>query len=215
MGKTSSIAPPTASSFGTKNNAVSPRGGGNGMTAQGMGLANKISIFRILLVPGLVASLVYYSPDRDYLRFVALGLFLTGAVSDAVDGFLARRWNQQTELGTLLDPIADKCLILGALISCSVIHGLPDWMRIPAWFNLLVISRDALLIAGAFVLFLMRGRWSVQPSRLGKCTTFAQMLVLLSVLLALPIKEPLILVAAVFTVLSAINYIRMGARALG
>ena len=185
------------------------------MTAQGMSLANKISIFRILLVPGLVASLIYYSPDRDYLRFVALGLFLIGAISDAVDGFLARRWNQQTELGTLLDPIADKCLILGALISCSVIHGLPDWMRIPAWFNLLVISRDALLVAGAFVLFLMRGRWTVQPSRLGKCTTFSQMLVLISVLLALPIKDALLVMAAVVTVLSAISYIRLGVRALG
>ena len=180
-----------------------------------MNLPNKISIFRILLVPGLVASFVYYHPDRDILRFVALTLFLIGIVSDAVDGFIARRHNQQTELGVLLDPIADKFLILSALISCSVIRGLPDWMRIPAWFNLVVISRDVLLVAGTIVLFAIQGRWSVRPSRLGKCTTFAQMLVIPAVLLGLPVKGPLILVAAVLTVLSAISYIRTGIRVLG
>ena len=84
-----------------------------------MSLANKISVFRILLVPGMIAALVYYHPTRDGLRFVALGLFIIGIASDAIDGFLARRHNQQTELGTLLDPIADKCLIVSALISCS------------------------------------------------------------------------------------------------
>ena len=185
--------------------------GGHGRSE--MSLANKISIFRILLVPAIVASLIYYHPQRDWLRLVALGLFMLGAASDAVDGYLARRQQQQTELGTLLDPIADKCLILSALISCSAIHGLPDSMRIPAWFNLVVISRDVLLIAGAAVFFIIRGQWSVRPSWLGKWTTFAQMLVVLSVLLGLPWTHPLIMAAAVLTILSAITYVRMGIRA--
>lgn len=180
-----------------------------------MSLANKISIFRILLVPGIVASLIYYHPDRDWLRFVALGLFVVGTASDAIDGYFARRHNQQTELGTLLDPIADKFLILSALISCSVIHGLPAWMRVPAWFNLVVISRDVLLISGALVLFVIRGRWSVRPSRLGKWTTFAQMLVIPSVLLGWPVTMALIGIAAALTALSAISYVRMGIRVLG
>ena len=180
-----------------------------------MNLPNKVSIFRILLVPGIIASLVYYHPERDGLRFLALGLFLIGIASDAIDGFLARLQHQQTELGTLLDPIADKFLILGALISCSIIHGLPAWMRVPAWFNLIVISRDVLLVAGAIVLFVIRGRWSVRPSRLGKWTTFVQMLVIPAVLLGLPVKLPLIAVAALLTVLSAIHYVRMGIRVLG
>ena len=180
-----------------------------------MGLANKISIFRILLVPAVVACLLYYHPQRDWLRFVALGLFLLGIISDAADGFLARRHNQQSELGTLLDPIADKSLILSALISCSIIKGLPAWMRLPAWFNLIVISRDALLVAGAVVLFVIKGRWTVQPSRLGKLTTCFQMLVVPAVLLALPLRDPLVMLAAILTVLSAISYIRQGIRALG
>ena len=180
-----------------------------------MSLANKISILRILLVPAVVGSLVYYHPSRDGLRFVTLGLFLVGMATDALDGLIARTQNQQSELGTLLDPIADKLLILGTLISCSIIRGLPEWMRIPAWFNLLVISRDALLVTGAVVLFAMRGSWSVRPSLLGKWATFAQMLVIPTVLLGLPMKAPLILLAAVLTVLSTVDYVRVGVRLLG
>ena len=166
-------------------------------------------------MPGVIASLVYYHPEREWLRFVALTLFVVGIASDALDGLIARRHNQQTELGTLLDPIADKALILSALISCSMIRGLPGWMRIPAWFNLIVISRDALLVTGTLVLFVIKGRWSVRPNRLGKWTTCAQMLVIPTVLLGLPVKLPLIAIAAVLTVCSAIAYVRLGIRALG
>ena len=180
-----------------------------------MSLANKISIFRLLLVPGIVASLVYYHPERDWLRFLALGLFVIGIISDAIDGFLARKQNQQTELGTLLDPIADKFLILGALISCAAIRGLPAWMRVPAWFNLIVISRDVLLISGTVVLFLIKGRWNVRPSRLGKWATCLQMFVIPSVLLGLSVTPVLIGAATVLTVLSAITYVRMGIKVLG
>ena len=180
-----------------------------------MSLANKISVFRILLVPAIVASLLYYHPSRDSLRFLALGLFIIGMASDAIDGFLARRQRQESELGTLLDPLADKALILSTLISCSVISGLPPWMRIPAWFNLIVISRDVLLVAGAIILFLLKGRWSVRPSLLGKTATCAQMVVIPSVLLALPLTRNLLLLAAGLTVLSAISYVRSGVRALG
>ena len=180
-----------------------------------LSLPNTISVFRLLLAPAIVASLVYYHPERDWLRFLTLGLFVIGVLSDAVDGFLARWQHQQTELGTLLDPIADKFLILSTLISCSVIHGLPSWMRVPAWFNLIVISRDVLLVAGTIVLFILQGRWQVRPSRLGKWTTFTQMLVVPSVLLGLPAASALIGLAAVLTVLSAASYIRMGLRVLG
>ena len=185
------------------------------LKSKGIGLANQISLGRILLVPAIVACLVYYAPHREGLRLLALGLFLLGMASDAVDGFLARRHNQQTELGTILDPIADKCLILGTLISCSAIRGLPLGMKIPAWFNVVVISRDVVLIVGTLLLFAMRGQWSVRPSRLGKWTTFMQMLVIPTVLLGLTIKTPLLILAATLTVLSGISYLRVGVRLLG
>lgn len=180
-----------------------------------MSLANKITVFRILLVPAIVASLVYYHPQRDWLRFVALGIFILGTISDALDGTIARLYNQQSELGILLDPIADKLLILSTLISCSIIRGLPDSMRIPAWFNLVVISRDALLITGAVITFAIQGKWRVKPSMLGKWTTAFQMAVIPTVLLGLPVKQHLLLAAAALTVASAVGYIRTGIRTLG
>ena len=177
-----------------------------------MNLPNKISIFRLLLVPAIVASLVYYAPDRDGLRFLALALFCVAMVSDAVDGYIARRQGLQTELGRVLDPIADKCLILATLISCSVINGLPEWMRVPAWFNLIVISRDAFLVAGTLVLFVFTGKFSVQPSRLGKIAVALQMSVVPIVLLGWPIKGPLLIGVAIMTVCSGIAYVRRGTR---
>ena len=179
-----------------------------------MSLANKISILRILLAPCIVAALLYYSPSRDSLRYLALGLFVVGILSDALDGFVARSKREQSQLGTLLDPIADKCLILSTLISCSVIHGLPNWMRIPAWFNLIVISRDVILIAGTFVIFFSQGRWAVRPSRLGKWAIASQMLVVPTVLLQLPMKWPLLALASTLTILSGVEYLRRGIRLL-
>ena len=180
-----------------------------------MSIPNQLTIIRILLAPCLVGCLVYYHPNRDWFRFLALGLFAFGMLTDALDGFIARSTNQRTELGTLLDPIADKLLILSALISCSIIHGLPESMRLTAWFNLVVISRDALLVFGSIFLFLLKGKWHAQPSWLGKCTTAAQMAVIPALLLQLPVKPQVILVATVLTLLSGIDYIRDGIRLLG
>ena len=177
-----------------------------------MSLANKISLFRILLVPLFVASLLYYHPDRDGLRYVTLALFLIGVISDALDGFVARSQGQQSKLGAILDPVADKFLILSALISLSTIHGLPLWMHVPAWFNLIVISRDAFLIVGTLMLFLFTGKVQVQPSPLGKTAVALQMCVVPAVLLGWAIKDPLLIIAAVCTVCSGIAYVRYGVR---
>ena len=179
-----------------------------------MGLANKISIFRILLVPGIVALLVYYRPGHETLRYVAVTLFFLGMLTDAADGFVARSKRQQSQLGTILDPIADKLLILSVLISLSTIRAIPDWMRIPAWFNLIVISRDAILVFGTMLLFAFTGKLAVQPSPLGKVTVVAQMLVIPVVLLNLPVKAGMLIIAATLTVLSGIGYIRKGSQLL-
>lgn len=180
-----------------------------------MSIPNQLAIMRILLAPCMVACLVYYHPDRDWLRFLALGLFAFGMLTDALDGLIARMANQRTQLGALLDPIADKLLILTTIISCSVIHGLPESLRLPAWFNIVVISRDALLVSGAIMMFFMRGKWSVSPSWVGKCTTVAQMSVIPVLLLQLPIKQHVIILAAILTVFSGVGYIRSGIRLLG
>ena len=179
-----------------------------------MTLANKISVMRILLVPVFAASLVYYNPVHDQLRYVSVGLFLLGVASDAIDGFIARAQNQHTELGRVLDPIADKLLILTGLIGLSTIRAIPPEMRIPAWLNLVVISRDVVVVTGTMLLFGFTGKWLVRPSWVGKTAVGAQMLVVLVVLLRWPMKLEVMMVAAVLTVLSGIGYVRDGMRAL-
>ena len=179
-----------------------------------MNLANRISLFRIFLVPCVVASLIYYHPTRDVLRYVTIGLFILAICSDALDGFIARRLRQRSQLGRILDPIADKLLVLSMIISLSTIHGLPSWMRIPAWFNLIVISRDAILVAGTFLILSLTGHLPVRPSRLGKCAIVSQMAVILAVLVQAPITFPLLVLSAILTISSGIDYIRAGAHHL-
>jgi len=180
-----------------------------------MNLPNKISLFRILLVPCIVASLLYYHPSRDGLRYVTLALFVIGVLSDALDGFIARTTHQQSPLGAVLDPIADKLLILGTLISLSAIHGLPAMMRIPAWFNLIVLSRDAVLLVGTILIILFTGSsFPVKPNMLGKCTSVSQMLAIPTALLGITsaAKTGLLIAAALLTIASGISYVRIGAR---
>jgi len=89
-----------------------------------MNFANKISIFRILSVPFFIACLLYYSVERDYLRYLALVIFILAVISDAVDGYVARKSKLQSKAGLVLDPLGDKLLLMGAFIFLSPISKL-------------------------------------------------------------------------------------------
>src|SRR3990167_6283888 len=78
--------------------------------------ANKITIARILAVPFFISTVLYYHPARDHLRYAALGIFLFAVISDVIDGYVARTRNQRTRAGAILDPIADKLLLMSAFI---------------------------------------------------------------------------------------------------
>ena len=177
-----------------------------------MSLANKLSLFRILLVPAFVLCLVYYRPgELEKLRYLALALFLIGVVTDAVDGYVARAERQATRLGAILDPAADKLFLVTAFLSLSLISTLPQEYRLPPWVPILVISRDLLIVFGWLLIVLITGDLQAQPSRLGKATTFFQMLTIVSVLLGGLVFARFILWAAmVLTVLSGIGYVRRG-----
>ena len=82
----------------------------------GLNLANKITIGRILLIPVFIAVLVSYAPERDYLRWWALGIYLLAEATDVIDGYIARRYYQKTKAGSILDPLADKFFFISALI---------------------------------------------------------------------------------------------------
>ena len=184
-------------------------------------LANKITILRILGVPVFVLMLVYYTVGlaqgnaQEIHRKLALAMFVLLAVTDAVDGYFARSRNEITPLGRLLDPIADKALLLSGLILLTrpSLHGLTP--HIPIWFTLLVISRDVVLILGSIIIHALVGHVEVKPRVFGKLATFFQML---TIVLVLASAQRFFLacvgVAGAFTLAAGILYIFDGMRQL-
>lgn len=136
-----------------------------------MNFANKISTFRILSVPFFIASLVYYSPSRDYLRFVALFIFVLGVISDAVDGYIARKSKQQSKAGLILDPLGDKLLLMSAFVCLYMVNEFPAQIKFPLWVTLVVISRDLIILLGATLIYVIKQNVEVFPTKWGKFTT--------------------------------------------
>jgi len=180
-----------------------------------MNMANRISIVRILLIPFFIAAVIYYSPQHDYLRFLALGIFLIAVISDGLDGYIARAKNQKTILGSYIDPIADKLLLLTAFICLSIGNNFPSEYNLPAWVVLTVISRDVIIVLGSVVVYLVKGHLEIIPSKLGKVTTFFQMLAVICVLLHFKYLFVAWDTAVAFTVLSGMGYLKRGSRLLG
>ncbi len=172
-----------------------------------MTTANKVSLFRILLVPVFIGFAVYYGQSvaeghaDEMLRLGTIGVFALAAIGDAFDGWLARRFNQKTRLGAVLDPLADKLLMVSAVI---VLSFTPWPQRFPIWFPLTLLSRDVLSSMGAGVIYYMNGTVRIRPHWTGKVATGAQITALLWVML--DIRTPSAIwsagVAAVFTFVS-------------
>ncbi|MBP7216704.1 MAG: CDP-alcohol phosphatidyltransferase family protein [Candidatus Omnitrophica bacterium] len=175
-----------------------------------MNFANKVSTFRILSVPFFVACLIYYSPTRDYLRFIALAIFVLGVISDAVDGYIARKGKQVSKAGAVLDPLGDKLLLISAYICLFARQDLPAGIFFPLWLTLIVISRDVIIMLGAMVIFVVKHDINVVPTKWGKFTTTFQMLAVIGVLVQWHFAYVLWWVAVIFTVVSGIDYIRKG-----
>lgn len=182
--------------------------------AAGMSFANKVSIFRIISVPFFVAAILYYQPQRDYLRFAALAVFTLAVFSDFLDGFLARIMQQRTKAGTVLDPLADKVLLSCAFIFVYLNPNFPLNINVPLWLVIIVLSRDLLILFGSAVIYVTKNELILTPSRWGKYTTFFQMLTIVSVLLQFKATHYIIFFAAFFTLCSAIDYLRKGLKVL-
>ena len=172
--------------------------------------ANKITLCRIVAVPFFIAAVLYYTPDREFLRYSALGIFLFAVISDAVDGYIARTRHQKTRAGAILDPLADKMLLMSAFIclfktgeNFSVVH-------FPLWLIVAVISRDAILLIGALLIYVICGDLSIEATFLGKASTFFQVCVVLGMLLQIPSSTILWHFTVVFSALSGVDYIRKG-----
>lgn len=190
-----------------------------------MTTANKITIVRIMMIPAFVTLAIYYGQSiqegapLEWQRFAAIAVFLLAAASDGLDGYVARRYNQRSNLGIILDPIADKGLLLSGIITLSISNWSlndPQYGKFPAWFPVLVISRDAVILVGSAVLHLLNGRVKVRTSWTGKVATFLQMAALAWVMLQLrffPLPY-VVWAAGFFTFVSGMIYVRDGVRQL-
>lgn len=182
-----------------------------------MTLPNQITIGRILLIPVFVLLAIYYGqsaasghPD-ERLRFATIAIFLTAALSDGIDGWIARRYRLKSPLGAILDPIADKGLMLTAIITLSV----TSWpYELPIWYPVLVIARDVMIVTGVGVIRLLNDRVEIRPTLLGKTSTFLQMFTVSVVMLQWRHCDPVVWASGVVTLLSGIAYLAAGVRLL-
>ncbi len=181
-----------------------------------MTTANKVTIFRILLIPFFVVEVLYYVREGlEVHRWLALATFLFASICDGVDGYIARRFHQRSELGALLDPLADKLLLVSGVVLLSLDNG-QSLARLPLWFAGIIIGRDVLLLVGLIVMHLTMGKPVIRPRWVGKTATVLQMATVIWVLLKLP--EPwlpgLTSAAAVCTGGSGLLYVLDGIRQL-
>ena len=131
--------------------------------------ANQLTILRMAFVPCFVILLIYGHPKS------ATVLFLIAGITDGLDGLLARKLQQRTVLGSLLDPMADKILLTAAFVTLTV-PSLPLVLHIPTWLTVLTISRDVLIAVSVLIIHLQTQHSQFPPSLLGKCTTAVQLL---------------------------------------
>ena len=177
-------------------------------------LANKITVGRILIVPFFIATVMYISPQHGYFRWLALGLFLVAIGSDIIDGYIARNFGQKTKAGAILDPLADKILLISAFICLYIKRGCFSEIHFPLWFVVAIISRDLMLLLGSMVIQLTTGKLEIEANRSGKLTAFLQIICVLGVLLQLKFTFVFWYVAVVATVVSGGIYIKEGIKVL-
>jgi cardiolipin synthase (CMP-forming) len=183
-----------------------------------MTTANKITLVRIGLIPAFVWMAWAYGrsftggqPEESY-RFGAIAIFLLAACTDGVDGFVARRFHQQSQLGAILDPIADKGLMTAALIVLAA-SGWPQ--SLPFWFPCAVIGRDLILAIGFAALSRLIDRVDVHPSLTGKIATLFQLVSVVWALFRIPrFLFTLVVIATFLTLISGTGYVLEGIRQL-
>lgn len=174
------------------------------MNPTAVSVPNVLTLIRIVLIPWFAILLF----NRSFNQ--AVWVFAGAAVTDSLDGLIARWFSQKTRLGAFLDPVADKLLLSTAYIALAVMG------EIPVWVTVIVISRDVIIALGVTVLFFHRIELEARPSVYSKLTTLFQVLLVLSVLasgyfsLNEGVRQGLIWITVVFTVFSGFHYIHAG-----
>lgn len=167
-------------------------------------LPNLLTLTRILLLPFFVASLIY----KEYQY--ALLLFIIAAITDILDGLIARITKQITDFGKILDPVADKFFLITSFILMSYIGLIPKWLAI------IVISKDLIVVTGCFIIYFVTDNLKIEPSFLGKSSSALQFILIGLVILSCNIKNGiqvpkiLFIIVAVLTASAGIHYVYKG-----
>lgn len=168
-----------------------------------MNLPNRLTILRILLIPAFVFFLL--TDFIAYSNYISAGIFIFAALTDAVDGYIARKYDLITNFGKFMDPLADKLLVSSALISFV-------WLRtIPAWVVIIIISRE--FIISGFRLVASDNGIVIAASNWGKIKTVAQMLMCIVLVFNFEAKgfyiigQILIYLSLVLTIISLVDYV--------
>ncbi|MBN1277035.1 MAG: CDP-alcohol phosphatidyltransferase family protein [Deltaproteobacteria bacterium] len=174
-----------------------------------MTIPNLITSIRIILAP----IFIIYLLNEDFPS--ALIVFILAGVSDAADGLIARLFNQKSELGAYLDPLADKILLISAFIVLSIKNFVPPWLSV------VVITRDIMILLGVLFIFLKTSSFPVRPSVLSKTTTFLQLATIFVALSErlfpafLMYSEYLFWITGLLTISSGLHYMRYWFRTMG
>jgi cardiolipin synthase len=169
-----------------------------------MNVPNSLTVLRILLVPVFVGFLIY---ERYEYALIVLAV---AALTDGLDGTIARVANQRTRLGAYLDPLADKLLLTSGFVTLAVLH------LVPLWIVILVVSRDMILVTGTLVARLTESRVDISPTLLGKGTTLLQLVYILLVVMLtarqmdLHLIQPVLYLMVALTIVSGFHYLYRG-----
>lgn len=168
-----------------------------------MNLPNKLTLMRVVLIP--IFLLVLFLMQEPYNRYIATAIFVVASVTDFLDGYIARKYHMVSNFGKFMDPLADKLLVMAALVSMVAMEDLP------AWVVIVILARE-FAITG-FRTLAMEANIVMAASWWGKIKTTTQMIMIILVLLQLPfaympmIETVLIWLAVLFTVVSGVDYI--------
>ncbi|NBO63876.1 MAG: CDP-alcohol phosphatidyltransferase family protein [Acidobacteria bacterium] len=165
-------------------------------------VANLLTILRLALVPVFVGT-VFYQHFR-----IALAIFFVAAVTDGLDGLVARTFNQKTPLGEILDPIADKLLLVSAFVVLSI-QGVSPTTVLPTWLTAAVITRDILILLGALIVNFTTGLNRFPPSLPGKVNTLIQVITVV-IFLALKVIPQSSIPFSLPLLLSPLYYLTFG-----
>lgn len=175
-----------------------------------MNTANAITLLRLALIPVFVALLLLYRPDAglEGVRIAAFIVFVTAAISDGVDGYVARHYNQRTRLGAVLDPTADKLLTNISFVFLAALSSFDT--PVPMWLPVIVLARDITITTGSFMLNKYMGPLKVRPRILGKVATVAHSAAIAAVVINLPGADRILMVTAAISILSLADYLLHG-----